>query len=99
MTMPTKGEEDAKKKDEDAIPFEVVQAALDRHNLAEAELVPLERTLLQIRNTTENMWKNAPSMPNEGGVFIFFANLDKQCIFGPSLQVEKLLGPCFHPRL
>ncbi len=74
MTMPTKGEEDAKKKDEDAIPFEVVQAALDRHNLAEAELVPLERTLLQIRNTTENMWKNAPSMPNEGRVCMFWSS-------------------------
>lgn len=66
MTVPTKAESEAIKRNDDTIPFEVVQAALDRHILAEAELAPFERTLLHIKNTAENLWKNAPPMPKEG---------------------------------
>uniref|UniRef100_A0A5K3EGH0 SH3 domain-containing protein n=1 Tax=Mesocestoides corti TaxID=53468 RepID=A0A5K3EGH0_MESCO len=64
LTQPTKGELDAKRNNEDSITFEVFQAALDRHRLAEAEFLPLERRTFQIRNAIEKLWDNAPPMPN-----------------------------------
>ncbi|KAM7541962.1 hypothetical protein Aperf_G00000017227 [Anoplocephala perfoliata] len=64
LTQPTKGELEFKKSGEKTIPLEVIQAALDRHRLAEAEFSPLERNIFKIRNDAEKMWANAPPMPN-----------------------------------
>ncbi|VDO08241.1 unnamed protein product [Rodentolepis nana] len=47
LTHPTKGEIEAKKNGEKTLSLEVIQAALDRHRLAEAEFLPLERKFLQ----------------------------------------------------
>ncbi|KAH9280373.1 Spectrin beta chain, non-erythrocytic 1 [Echinococcus granulosus] len=64
LTQPTKGETEARKSDDKTLPLEVIQAALDRHRIAEAEFLPLERKIYQIRNTAEAMWTNAAPMPN-----------------------------------
>lgn len=59
---------EARKDDGKTMPLEVIQAALDRHRIAEAEFLPLERRILQFQNAAEKMWTNAPSMPNAGGL-------------------------------
>ncbi|KAL5107304.1 Spectrin beta chain [Taenia crassiceps] len=64
LTQPTKGELEARKNDDKTLPLEVIQAALDRHRIAEAEFLPMERKIYQIRNTAEAMWSNAAPMPN-----------------------------------
>lgn len=46
----------------------MIQAALDRHRIAEAEFLPMERKLYQIRNAAEDMWTNAAPMPNAGNI-------------------------------
>lgn len=61
-----KGELEFKKSGDKTMPLEVIQAALDRHRLAEAEFLPLERKILRIRNDTEKMWMNTLPMPNSG---------------------------------
>nr|VZI39946.1 unnamed protein product [Spirometra erinaceieuropaei] len=70
LTTPIKAEQEAQnatsRKGPASISYEVVQAALDRHLLAEAELSPLERKLLQIRNALEQLWHDAPPSPTEG---------------------------------
>ncbi|VDL15838.1 unnamed protein product [Hymenolepis diminuta] len=65
LTQPTKGEVEAKKNGEKTLPLEVIQAAMERHHLAEAEFLPLGKKILQTRNNVEKMWTNAPPMPNE----------------------------------
>ncbi|VDM16022.1 unnamed protein product [Hydatigera taeniaeformis] len=64
LTQPTKGEIEARKSDDKTMPLEVIQAALDRHRIAEAEFLPMERKIYQIRNSAEDMWTNAAPMPN-----------------------------------
>ncbi|KAL5964605.1 Spectrin alpha chain [Taenia solium] len=64
LTQPTKGEIESRKSDDKALPLEVIQAALDRHRIAEAEFLPMERKIYQIRNAAEAMWTNAALVPN-----------------------------------
>ncbi|VDK20324.1 unnamed protein product, partial [Taenia asiatica] len=64
LTQPTKGEIESRKSDDKTLPLEVIQAALDRHRIAEAEFLPMERKIYQIRNAAEAMWTNAAPIPN-----------------------------------
>ncbi|VDM03390.1 unnamed protein product, partial [Schistocephalus solidus] len=68
LTTPIKAEQEAQNtkpgKEPASISYEVLQVALNRHHLAEAELAPLERKLLQIRNSFEKLWHDAPPSPN-----------------------------------
>ena len=93
LTQPTKGEIEAKKGDNKAIPLEVIQAALDRHRIAEAEFLPMERKILHLQNSAEKMWTRAPPMPNAGEMeFTFFFLLNwtihvtKRYLFNPTIR-------------
>ncbi|VDN13945.1 unnamed protein product [Dibothriocephalus latus] len=70
LTTPIKAELEAQNaksgKEPASISYEVLQVALNRHQLAEAELAPLERKLLQIRNSLDQLWHDAPPSPNAG---------------------------------